>query len=289
MKTRIVTLAMMLCFVVAAMAKDIKTVVLTTSPQMHCENCENKIKTNIRFEKGVKEITTDLKTKTVTIKYDADKTNVDNIIKGFAKIDYKAAVAGSGAGEAKSDAASAKASSCCGSDGCKCGSGTPCGSSCGSSEAKKGDNVAFFKAVQMNCGGCAAKVKNALTAVKGVEDVTVDLPTKSVKVSYDAAQTDVDKLKEAFYGIKYASPLYYPEDASVAYASFQADQMKCGGCAAKVRKNLSADAGVKDISICLDTKVVSIAYDSKLTSVDKLIEDFKKFDYNVVQCYNNKK
>ncbi|MBR2200637.1 MAG: heavy-metal-associated domain-containing protein, partial [Bacteroidales bacterium] len=47
--------------------KDIKTLVLTTNPQMHCENCENKIKNNIRFEKGVKSIETDIAAQTVTI------------------------------------------------------------------------------------------------------------------------------------------------------------------------------------------------------------------------------
>ena len=73
-----------------ALAKDIKTVVLTTNPEMHCNNCEKKIKSNLRFEKGVKVIETDLRTKTVTIKYDADKTTVDNIIKGFKKIKYEA-------------------------------------------------------------------------------------------------------------------------------------------------------------------------------------------------------
>lgn len=98
------TMAFAACFAVAGVAKDIKTVVLNTNPQMHCENCENKIKNNIRFEKGIKEITTDLTTKTVTIKYDADKTNVENIIKGFAKINYTATVA---------DEAKAKTGCCC--------------------------------------------------------------------------------------------------------------------------------------------------------------------------------
>ena len=73
-----------------AKPKNIKTVVFTTNPEMHCEGCENKIKGNLRFEKGVKNIITDLKTKTVTIEYDADKTNVQNIIGGFKKIKYEA-------------------------------------------------------------------------------------------------------------------------------------------------------------------------------------------------------
>lgn len=75
---------------VNGMAKDIKTVVLTTNPQMHCAKCEKKIKENIRFEKGIKSIKTNLSAKTVTIEYDADKTTVPDIIKGFKKIKYEA-------------------------------------------------------------------------------------------------------------------------------------------------------------------------------------------------------
>ena len=81
---------MTLAIAAISVAKDIKTVVLTTLPEMHCAGCEKKIKENIRFEKGVKSIKTNLDTKTITIEYDADKTNVENIIKGFKKIKYDA-------------------------------------------------------------------------------------------------------------------------------------------------------------------------------------------------------
>ena len=75
---------------IMASAKDIKTVVLTTVPQMHCENCEKRIKENIRFEKGVKKIVTDVEHQTVTITYDADKTSSEKIIQSFGKFGYKA-------------------------------------------------------------------------------------------------------------------------------------------------------------------------------------------------------
>jgi copper chaperone CopZ len=89
MKKLIVLTAMLLTMIMAS-AKDIKTVVLTTEPPMHCEGCEKRIKENIRFEKGVKKIVTDVEHQTVTITYDADKTTVENIIKGFEKINYNA-------------------------------------------------------------------------------------------------------------------------------------------------------------------------------------------------------
>ena len=89
MKKVLVLTAMMLTAMVS-MAKDIKTVVVTTQPQMHCDNCEKKITGNLRFEKGVKQIECDIEGQRVTITYDADKTNPEAIIKSFDKFGYKA-------------------------------------------------------------------------------------------------------------------------------------------------------------------------------------------------------
>ncbi len=70
-------------------AKDIKEFIVTTTPQMSCQNCENKIKKNLRFEKGVTDIRTDLASQLVVITYDADKTNEAALTKAFEKLDYK--------------------------------------------------------------------------------------------------------------------------------------------------------------------------------------------------------
>lgn len=75
--------------VAAVMAKDIRVVVFKVT-QMHCENCEKKVKDNMRFEKGLKEVSTVVKDRTVTITYDAEKTNVKNLQAGFKKFNYEA-------------------------------------------------------------------------------------------------------------------------------------------------------------------------------------------------------
>lgn len=92
MKRIILLFTAMLMVTLAALAKDIQTVVVTTTPQMHCENCEKRIKNNLRFEKGVKKIETNIEKQTVTITYDADKITVEQILKGFEKFDYTARV-----------------------------------------------------------------------------------------------------------------------------------------------------------------------------------------------------
>lgn len=85
---RNIILSIVTLFAVAAMAKDIKTVVFTTTPQMHCDKCESKIKNSVRFVRGVKSIETIVERQTVTIKYDADKTSPEKIREGFTKVGY---------------------------------------------------------------------------------------------------------------------------------------------------------------------------------------------------------
>jgi copper chaperone CopZ len=58
------------------------------SVNMHCENCEQRIKKNIPYEKGVKDLTTDLKKQLVTIKYKTDKTDREQLKKSIEKLGY---------------------------------------------------------------------------------------------------------------------------------------------------------------------------------------------------------
>ena len=81
-------LSLITILIVAAGGKQIRQLVVTPTPQMHCESCENKIKSNIRFEKGVLNIETSLEAQTVTITYNAAKTNVSNLQAAMKKIGY---------------------------------------------------------------------------------------------------------------------------------------------------------------------------------------------------------
>lgn len=65
------------------------TLVVTTTPSMHCEGCENKIKNNIRFVKGTKKIETSVPKQTVTIVYDGRKSTYKDFEAAFRKIGYE--------------------------------------------------------------------------------------------------------------------------------------------------------------------------------------------------------
>lgn len=90
-KRMMTALAVVLLSATSVLAKDFRTVVFKVE-QLHCENCEKKVKDNIKFEKGVKTFSTELKERTVTITYDAEKTNVEKLKAGFKKFKYEAVV-----------------------------------------------------------------------------------------------------------------------------------------------------------------------------------------------------
>ena len=68
--------------------KELRVLMLTPTPQMHCESCENKIKKNMRFEKGVKKVETNIGKQEVTITYDPSKNTVEGLQAGMKKIGY---------------------------------------------------------------------------------------------------------------------------------------------------------------------------------------------------------
>ena len=76
-------------YVVAqAQKKAVKTV--TFNVGMHCQNCVKKVKENISFEKGVKDLAVSLDKQTITVTYDPAKTSVDKLAKAIEKLGYKA-------------------------------------------------------------------------------------------------------------------------------------------------------------------------------------------------------
>lgn len=60
---------------------------------------------------------------------------------------------------------------------------------------------------------------------------------------------------------------------------FSVPQMQCEGCEAKVKKNIKNLKGLKAFKIDLPKKTVSITYDSDKTTVKKLQDAFRKFNY----------
>jgi copper chaperone len=48
----------------------------------------------------------------------------------------------------------------------------------------------------ISCEHCERAITNALQPVEGVRTVTVDIPAKQVRVDYDEASVNLEKMKE---------------------------------------------------------------------------------------------
>ena len=93
-KYLLIALLLLSPFVISLSPLSAKTVkqVVVLSCDLHCQGCCDKIMKNIAYEKGVKDLVCDLKTKTVTVTFDAAKTDVETLLKAFEKIGKPATV-----------------------------------------------------------------------------------------------------------------------------------------------------------------------------------------------------
>jgi len=89
-KIIILILALMPFIGIYAAKAERQTVVL--SCDLHCQACCDKIMKNIAFEKGVKDIICDLKSKTVKVVFDASKTDLETLLQAFERIKKPATV-----------------------------------------------------------------------------------------------------------------------------------------------------------------------------------------------------
>lgn len=74
--------------IAAAAKKKTETVVFATN--MHCKNCTNKVRENLSYEKGVKDLEVDLKSNRITVTFDPSKTDKATLAKAINKLGYKA-------------------------------------------------------------------------------------------------------------------------------------------------------------------------------------------------------
>jgi len=75
---------------VSKSAKKAKTEIVVYSVEMDCEGCLNKIKKELTFAKGVKELHLSLENQLVAVKFDPSKTDKEKLAEAVNKLGHKA-------------------------------------------------------------------------------------------------------------------------------------------------------------------------------------------------------
>lgn len=79
-------------FILSAQEKAKTTGTVKYKTSIECNNCVNKVMTNLPQEKGVKDVKCDVKTQEVTVTYQKDKNNPEQIKKSIEKLGFTAKV-----------------------------------------------------------------------------------------------------------------------------------------------------------------------------------------------------
>lgn len=70
--------------------KKKRLITVTFDSSMHCENCVKKLTDNLAYAKGVKDLKISLETNTITVTYDAAKTDEETLAGIIRKLGYTA-------------------------------------------------------------------------------------------------------------------------------------------------------------------------------------------------------
>jgi periplasmic mercuric ion binding protein len=73
---------------------------------------------------------------------------------------------------------------------------------------KKGTQTETMKCwASMSCMNCVAKIEKNIPFEKGVTDLAVDLPTKTVTITYKPSKTNPKKLEKALQDLGYKTEI----------------------------------------------------------------------------------
>ena len=88
MKHSLILMLVVTMFVVTTTAAEKKKQMETAvfHVEIHCDACVKKIQDNIAFEKGLKDMTIDKRTETVTLTWDPQETDTTTLKTAFEKI-----------------------------------------------------------------------------------------------------------------------------------------------------------------------------------------------------------
>ncbi|HEM4990666.1 TPA: heavy metal translocating P-type ATPase [Streptococcus suis] len=106
----------------------------------------------------------------------------------------------------------------------------------------------------MTCASCAMTVEKAVGKLAGMEDVSVNLATEKLSVSYDEKILGLEDIRQA------VEKAGYQLVDNLVTESYDISGMTCASCAMTVEKALGKLEGVEEVSVNLATEKATIRY-----------------------------
>ena len=106
MKKTLTLMAVALMMCATTVAKDLKVLVVKTSPAVQNVEAQTKVRDVLRLKPGVKKVEANFSAQQVLVTYDADKTDQKKLIAALKKAGYEATVVSDGAKQTPVDGTS---------------------------------------------------------------------------------------------------------------------------------------------------------------------------------------
>ncbi len=125
----------------------------------------------------------------------------------------------------------------------------------------------------MHCATCTAAVKDAIDALEGVSESSVNLATERATIRYDRTKVTRERLEEAISGAGY--------EVARDEATITVTGMHCATCALAVEEALRATPGVHSASVNLTTGRAVASYDPAMASKADIARAIEAAGYGV--------
>ena len=132
-----------------------------------------------------------------------------------------------------------------------------------------------YQVTGMTCSACSAAVQRAVGKMEGVDHAEVNLATETLRVQFDEAKVDFDKLQAAVTRAGYG--LEAPQ--VLKHAELGVEGMTCASCSSAVERALKKLDGVSEPSVNLATNRATFSYDPTKVKLVQVREAITKAGY----------
>ncbi|MDS1307237.1 heavy metal translocating P-type ATPase [Streptococcus suis] len=129
----------------------------------------------------------------------------------------------------------------------------------------------------MTCASCALTVEKAVGKLAGMEEVSVNLATEKLSVSYDEKLLGLEDIRQA------VEKAGYQLVDNLVTESYDISGMTCASCALTVEKALGKLEGVEEVSVNLATEKATIRYSRHRQNPASLERAIEQAGYQLIR------
>ena len=90
------------------------------------------------------------------------------------------------------------------------------------------------------------------------------------------------------FSIAMAALLFAASNAFAGDVTLKVSNMRCGGCAKRVKNTLNNTEAVSNVDVNIETKIVKVTFDDAKTNANALIETLKNAKFEVEKVEDEK-